>query len=34
MYKTFGPRGIERINEKLREFDIKPEELEIEYLEP
>jgi uncharacterized Fe-S cluster-containing radical SAM superfamily protein len=33
MYETFGPEGIGRINKKLREFGIKPEELEIEYLE-
>lgn len=33
MYETFGPDGIGRINKKLREFEIEPEELEIEYLE-
>jgi uncharacterized Fe-S cluster-containing radical SAM superfamily protein len=33
MYETFGPKGIGRINRKLREFEIRPEELEIEYLE-
>jgi uncharacterized Fe-S cluster-containing radical SAM superfamily protein len=33
MYETFGPEGIRRISKKLREFGIRPEELEIEYLE-
>jgi uncharacterized Fe-S cluster-containing radical SAM superfamily protein len=33
MYETFGPEGIGRIDKKLREFDSRPEELEIEYLE-
>jgi uncharacterized Fe-S cluster-containing radical SAM superfamily protein len=33
MYEIFGQKGIEKISEKLKELDIKPEELEIEYLE-
>lgn len=33
MYETFGPQGIGEINNRLRGFGIKPEELEIEYLE-
>lgn len=34
MYETFGPGGIGEINQKLREYEIRPEELEVEYLEP
>jgi len=34
MYETFGPEGIGKINQKLKEYEIRPEELEIEYLEP
>lgn len=34
MYETFGPCGIETISQKLKEFDIRAEELEVEYLEP
>ena len=34
MYETFGPEGIEKINQKIKEYEIIPEELEIEYLEP
>ena len=33
MYEIFGPEGIEKISKKLNELKIKPEELEIEYLE-
>jgi len=33
MYETFGPEGIGKINKKLKEI-CRPEELEIEYLEP
>jgi uncharacterized Fe-S cluster-containing radical SAM superfamily protein len=32
MYETFGPEGIEKINQKIKEYEIRPEELEIEYL--
>jgi len=34
MYETFGPEGIGKINKTLMEYGIRPEELEIEYLEP
>jgi len=34
MYETFGPEGIGKINERLKKHEIRPEELEIEYLEP
>jgi len=34
MYETFGPEGIEKISRKLREYEIKVEEIEVEYLEP
>jgi uncharacterized Fe-S cluster-containing radical SAM superfamily protein len=34
MYEIFGPGGIEKISQKLKEYEIRPEELEIEYLEP
>ncbi len=33
IYEIFGQKGIEKISEKLKALDIKPEELEIEYLE-
>jgi len=33
MYETFGPQGIERISRKLKEYQIRAEELEVEYLE-
>jgi uncharacterized Fe-S cluster-containing radical SAM superfamily protein len=33
MYEVFGQKGIAEISEKLKALDIKPEELEIEYLE-
>ena len=34
MYETFGTEGIGKINQKLKEYKVRPEELEIEYLEP
>jgi uncharacterized Fe-S cluster-containing radical SAM superfamily protein len=34
MYETFGSEGIGKINQQLKEYEIRPEELEIEYLEP
>ena len=34
LYETFGPKGIGEINQRLREYEIRPEELEVEYLEP
>lgn len=34
MYEMFGPEGIEKINQELKGHEIRPEELEIEYLEP
>jgi uncharacterized Fe-S cluster-containing radical SAM superfamily protein len=34
MYETFGPGGIGEINRRLKEYEIGPEELEVEYLEP
>jgi uncharacterized Fe-S cluster-containing radical SAM superfamily protein len=34
MYETFGSEGIDRISRKLREHEIRSEELEVEYLEP
>ena len=34
MYEIFGPEGIGKINERLKKHQIRPEELEIEYLEP
>jgi len=34
MYETFGSEGIGKINQKLKEYEIRPKELEIEYLEP
>ena len=33
MYEIFGQKGIAKISEKLKALAIKPEELEIEYLE-
>ena len=33
MYETFGPEGIGKINQKIKEI-CRPEELEVEYLEP
>lgn len=33
MYETFGSEGIGKINQQLREYEIRLEELEIEYLE-
>ena len=33
MYETFGQKGIGKISEQLQELAIKPEELEVEYLE-
>jgi len=33
MYEIFGSRGIEEVSKRLKELKIKPEELEIEYLE-
>lgn len=34
MYETLGPQGIDELSRKLREYGIKAEELEVEYLEP
>jgi uncharacterized Fe-S cluster-containing radical SAM superfamily protein len=34
MYETFGPEGIAKITQRLREYGIRPEEVEVEYLEP
>jgi len=34
MYEVFGPEGIGKINQELKGYEIRPEELEIEYLEP
>lgn len=34
MFETFGPEGIGKISQKLRDYGIRPEELEVEYLEP
>ena len=34
MYEIFGPEGMGKINKTLMEYGIRPEELEIEYLEP
>jgi len=34
MYEIFGPEGIGKISKTLMEYGIRPEELEIEYLEP
>ncbi|NVM25586.1 MAG: radical SAM protein [Desulfobacterales bacterium] len=34
MYEIFGPEGIGKINQELKGYEIRPEELEIEYLEP
>lgn len=33
MYALFGPKGIENIKQRLKEYTIRPEELEVEYLE-
>ncbi len=33
MYETFGASGIEKVNRILKEMGIRPEELEVEYLE-
>ena len=33
MYETFGSEGIGKINQQLKNYEIRPEELEIEYLE-
>lgn len=33
MYELFGPKGIEKINKRLKEYTIGAEELEVEYLE-
>ena len=33
MYETFKGKGVEIISEKLKSLNIKPEEIEIEYLE-
>ncbi len=32
MYETFGPEGIGKINHRSKEYEMRPEELEIEYL--
>jgi hypothetical protein len=29
MYKTFGPEGVAKITQRLREYGVRPEELEI-----
>jgi len=34
MYEIFGPEGIGKINQELKGYEIRAEELEIEYLEP
>jgi uncharacterized Fe-S cluster-containing radical SAM superfamily protein len=34
MYETFGAQGIDELGTKLREYGIKAQELEVEYLEP
>ena len=34
LYETSGPEGIGEVNQKLREYEIRPEELDVEYLEP
>ena len=34
MYEMFGPEGIGKIDQRLRAYEVRPEELEIEYLEP
>lgn len=33
MYEFFGAKGIEKISKRLKDFSIRPEELEVEYLE-
>jgi uncharacterized Fe-S cluster-containing radical SAM superfamily protein len=33
MHETFGSEGIGKINQQLKNYEIRPEELEVEYLE-
>ena len=34
MFETFGPKGIGKISQTLKDYGIRLEELEVEYLEP
>jgi len=34
MYELFGGKGIEKVSERLKELALRPEELEVEHLEP